>query len=144
MNVSDQVDALQERAAELKSSFEQARRESREQVKARINETRADIAARQGATNKKAQQAAGRAQSGWKAMQADAAAKMQALQDRIDRKREQNDAKMAEQDAEFAEVNASDALDYAAWAVEQAELAVLDAVDARASADAQAAAAPPS
>lgn len=144
MNVADQVDVLQERAAELKSSFEQARRETSEQVKARINETRADIAARQGAINDKAQQAAGRAQSGWKAMQADAAAKMQALQDRIDRKREQNDVKMAEQDAEFAEVNASDALDYAAWAVEQAELAVLDAVDARASADARAAAAPPS
>src|SRR4029077_11315934 len=83
MNVSDQVDALQERAAQLKSSFDQARQETSEQVKARIDEARADIAARQGAVNDKAQQPAGRAKSGWKAMQADAAAKMQDLQDRI-------------------------------------------------------------
>jgi hypothetical protein len=39
---------------------------------------------------------------------------------------------------------AADALDYAAWAVGQAEVAVLDAADARAWADARAAASPPS
>ena len=76
MNISDQVDALQERTAELKSSFDHARQETNEQVKARIDQARADIAARQSAVEGKAEQAAGRAQSGWKAMQADAAAKM--------------------------------------------------------------------
>ena len=45
MNVSDQVDALQQRAAELKSSFEEARRETNEQVKARIDQAKADITA---------------------------------------------------------------------------------------------------
>jgi hypothetical protein len=39
---------------------------------------------------------------------------------------------------------APDALDYAAWAVDQAEVAVLDAAGARVWADAQAAALPPS
>jgi hypothetical protein len=144
VNVSDQVDALQERAAGLKSSFDQARQETNEQVKARIDEAKADLAARQGAVNEKAQQASGHAQSGWNAMQADAAAKMRDLQDRIARKRDQHDVKMAEQDAEDAEENAADALDYAAWAVDQARLAVLDAVDARTWADARAAASPPS
>ena len=52
--------------------------------------------------------------------------------------------KAAEDDAEWAEDNAAAALDYAAWAVDQAEVAVLDAADARARADAQAAASPPS
>ena len=46
-------------------------------------------------------------------MQADAAAKMQALQDRIGRQRDQHDVKRAERQAEDAEANASDALDYA-------------------------------
>src|SRR6266699_3790966 len=109
MNVSDQVDALQKRVAELKSSFDQARRETNEQVKARIDQVKADIAARQDAAKEKAEQAADRTQSQWKSLKADAAA---------------------------------DALDYASWAVDQAQLAVLDAIDARSWADARAAASP--
>lgn len=141
MSISEQVDALQARAAELKSSADQARRETNEQIKERITQTKADIAARQGAMQEKAGQAAGRAQSQWKSMQADAAAKMQDLHDRIGRQREQHDVKRAESEAEYAEADAADALDYASWAVEQAQLAVLDAIDARTWADARAAAA---
>jgi hypothetical protein len=144
MNVSDQVDTLQKRAADLKSSFEQARHETNEQVKARIDQAKADISARDGAAKEKAEQAAGRAQSQWKSMQADAAAKMQDLQDRVARRRDQHDVKMAEEDAEAAEQDAADALDYATWAIDQAQVAVLDAIDARTWADARAAASPPS
>jgi hypothetical protein len=143
MDVSDQVDTLQKRAADLKSSFDQARQETNEQVKARVDQTKADIAAHDSAAKEKAGQAAGRAQSQWKSMQADAAAKRQDLQDRIARKRDQHDVKVAEEDAEAAEEDAADALDYATWVVEQAKLAVLDAVDARTWADARAAASPP-
>jgi hypothetical protein len=143
MNVSDQVDTLQKRAADLKSSFDQARQETNEQVKARVDQTRADIAAHDSAAKEKAGQAAGRAQSQWKSMQADAAAKRQDLQDRMARKRDQHDVKVAEEEAEAAEEDAADALDYATWVVDQAKLAVLDAVDARTWADARAAASPP-
>jgi hypothetical protein len=69
---------------------------------------------------------------------------MAELQGHIERKREERDVRAAEDDAELAEDNAADALDYAAWAVDPAEVAVLDAADARAWADAQAAASPPS
>ena len=105
MSISEQVDALQARAAELKSSTDQA-------------------------------------QSQWKSMQADAATKMQAVQDRIGRQRDQRDVKRAEREAEDAEADAADALDYADWVVAQAQLAVLDAIDARSWADARAAASP--
>jgi hypothetical protein len=144
MNVSDQVDALQKRAAELKSSFDQARRETNEQVKARIGHVQADIAARQDAGKQKAGEAAERTQSQWKALKADASARMQDVQDRIDRQRDQHDVKRAERDADAAEEDAADALDYASWAVDQAQLAVLDAIDARSWADARAAASPSS
>jgi hypothetical protein len=142
MSISEQVDALQARAAELKSSADQARRETHEQVNARISQTKTDIAARQSAGKDKAEQAADRTQSQWKSMQADGAAKMQAVQDRIGRQRDQHDVKRAERDAEYAEADAADALDYADWAVAQAQLAVLDAIDARSWADARAAASP--
>jgi hypothetical protein len=142
VDVSDQVDALQQRAAELMSSFDAARRETNEQVKARIDDLRADIAARQDAARQQAHQAAGRTESQWQSLKADAAAKRADLQARIDRKRDERDAKRAEEDAEDAEADASDALDYASWAVDQAQLAVLDAIDARSRADARAAASP--
>lgn len=142
MSISEQVDALQARAAELKSSADQARRETHEQVNARISQAKTDIAARQSAGKEKAEQAADRTQSQWKSMQADGAAKMQAVQDRIGRQRDQHDVKRAERDAEYAEADAADALDYADWVVAQAQLAVLDAIDARSWADARAAASP--
>jgi hypothetical protein len=142
MSISEQVDALQARVAELKSSADQARRETNEQVKARISQAKTDIAARQSAGKEKAGQAADRTQSQWKSMQADTAAKMQAVQDRIGRQRDQRDVKRAEREAEDAEADAADALDYADWVVDQAQLAVLDAIDARSWADARAAASP--
>jgi len=139
VSISDQIDTLQKRAADLKSSFDQTRQETNEQVKTRLGQARADISAREDAAKQKAEQAAERTQSQWKAMKADAAARMQAVHDRIDRKRDEHDVKKAEKDAESAEDDAADALDFAAWAVDQAQLAVLDAVDARTWADARAA-----
>jgi hypothetical protein len=139
MSISDQVDALQQRTADLKSSFEQSKKETNEQVKKRLDKTKADIEARQDAVKTKAGQAAGRTQSQWAAMKADAAAKQAAFHAKMDRKRDEHDAKVAERDAEDAEADATDALDYASWAVDQAQLAVLDAADARTWADARAA-----
>jgi len=144
MSVSEQVDALQKRVADLKDSADQARRETNEQIKARIDQAKTDIAGRQSAVKAEARQAADQAQSQWKSMKADAAAKTQELRDRIGRKRDEHDVKKAERDAEAAEEDAADALDYALWAVDQAGLAVLDAIDARTWADARAAASPPS
>ena len=100
MTISDQIDALQKRAADLKSSFDKSRKETNEQVKARLSHAKADIDSRQSAAKEKAEQAADRTQSQWKSMKADAAAKMQAMQDRVDRKRDEHDVKKAERDAD--------------------------------------------
>lgn len=144
MSVSDQIDALQQRAAELKGSADQARHETDEQIKARIDKTKSDIAARQDAAKAQAGQASDRAKNQWQAMKTDAAAKTQGLRDRIGRQKDEHDVKKAEREAEDAEDSAADALDYALWVVDQAQLAVLDAIDARAWADARAAASPSS
>jgi hypothetical protein len=140
MSISDQIDALQQRAADLKNSFEQSTKETNEQVKERLGHAKADIEARQDEAKTKAGQAADRAQGQWAAMKADAAARVQAIRDKVDRQRDELDVKRAERDAEDAEADAADALDYAAYVVDQAQLAVLDAVDARTWADARAAA----
>jgi DNA repair exonuclease SbcCD ATPase subunit len=142
MSISEQIDALQKRAAELKSSADQARHETNEQVKARITQAKTDIAARESAVKEKTEQAADQTQNQWKKLQADNAAKMKDLHDRIGRQRDERDIKKAQKEADNAEEDAADALDYAAWAVDQAQLAVLDAIDARTWADARAAASP--
>jgi hypothetical protein len=144
MSISEQVDALQQRTAALKSSADQARHETAEQIKARIDQTKANIAANQEEVKAQAGQAAEHAQSHWKSLKADAAARNQALRDRIDRQRDEHDVRKAEQQAEDAEDDAADALDYALWVVDQAQLAVLDAIDARSWADTLAATSTPS
>jgi len=142
MTLSEQIDALQAKVSDLKSSLDASRHETNEQIKARV--ASAEAKAAEETVHGSAGQAADHAHTQWQSFKADASAKMQELQGRIDRKREEHDVKEAEEDAEWAEDNASDALDYAAWAVDQAEVAVLDAAQARAWADARAAASPPS
>ena len=144
MTISEQVDALQAKVAELKSSLDASRHETNEQIKARVATARAKAEAAQHTVHGEADQAADHAHTQWQSFKADTSAKMAEMQGRIERKREERDVKAAEDDAEWAEDSAADALDYAAWAVDQAEVAVLDAADARAWADAQAAASPPS
>lgn len=135
MTVSDHVDALQKRTADLKSAFEAARTESNEQVRARISKAKADAAKAQDRLNADANRGAEAAQSRLATMKADFSAKMDKMQKDIDRKLDEQDTKAAEIDAERAEDFAMDALDYAAWTVEQAQMALLDAVDARVWAD---------
>jgi chromosome segregation ATPase len=142
--LQEHLDALQKQVTHLKDSTDQAREESSAQVRARIEQAKADIAAHQESAQETAGRAAERAQSQWQSMRADAAAKMRDLHDRIDRKRDELDVKAAVDDAEGAEEDAIDALDFAGWAVGQAELAVLDAIDAHAWADERAAASPAS
>jgi DNA repair exonuclease SbcCD ATPase subunit len=144
MTISEQVDALQAKVAELKSSLDASRHETNEQIKARVATAKAKAQAAQQTVHGKAEQAADHAHTQWQSFKADASAKMAELQRRIERQRDERDAKAAERDAEQAEDDAADALDYAAWAIDQAEAAVLDAADARAWANARAAASPPS
>jgi hypothetical protein len=72
-------------------------------------------------------------------MKAQAAAKTRDLHDHLERKERGGPRRHADDDAISAEGAAVDALDFAAWAVRQAELGVLDAIDTRARADERAA-----
>jgi hypothetical protein len=60
---------------------------------------------------------------------------------KIDQRNRQLDAKAAARDADWVEGDAADVIDYAAWTVDNALLAVLDGIDARAYANEEARAA---
>ena len=71
----------------------------------------------------------------WQKTRADAQAKVAELKARAERRANEIDSDIAESDADMADVDASAALDYADWAVENARVAILDAIDARVGAD---------
>ena len=60
---------------------------------------------------------------------------MDDVKGKIDKRNRELDAKDAAREADWAEGEAQDALDFADWAIENAQLAMLDAIDARAYAD---------
>jgi hypothetical protein len=79
--------------------------------------------------------AADHARGKWAQLKADTAAKLDDFDAKMDRRADQLDAKLAASQADGAEADAADAIDFAAWTVDNARLAVLDAIDARVYAD---------
>jgi hypothetical protein len=129
------IDALQREITELRNSADQASDEASEHIKTRIQQVKADNAAHQKPAPGTSGQAARQADNQWQSIKADAAARMRQLHERAERRRDEHDVKTAVEVAEYAEVDAIDVLDFAWWSVRQAELAVLDAIRARALAE---------
>ena len=102
MTLSEQVDALQAKVADLKSSLDASQHETNEQIRARVATAKAKADAARETVHGKADQAADQAHTQWQSFKADTSAKMQALQERMERKRNERDAKAAERDAELA------------------------------------------
>jgi hypothetical protein len=139
MNYSTQLDALQRSVAEAKAAVETAGTEPRDQLRQRIDQAQAQVDLGAQDAEQHTEQHAGPADVGarskWAQMKADAAAKMDNVKATLDERDAQLDADLAADDAAWAEQAASDAIDYAGWAVDNARLAVFDAIDARAFAD---------
>ena len=126
-NFSTRLDDLQQRVATVTSAVQTAASESDAQLKERIDLAQADLDRSVENARQEASQAADSARARWAQLRADAAVKVS------DVKRTRHvDAKVAANDADWAEADAAEALDFADWAVENAQLAILDAIHARA------------
>jgi hypothetical protein len=135
MDFSTKLDDLQQRAADAKAAAQAAVSESREQLRQRIDQARVDVDLAAKDARQQVGEAAASARSTWAQMKADAAAKLEDFQAKMDRRADQHDAKVAARQADGAEADAADAIEFAAWTVDHARLAVLDAIDARVYAD---------
>jgi hypothetical protein len=135
MDFSAQLERLQQQANETVASMRSASVESREQLKQRIDQARVDANLALMDVKQQAEQTSDQVQSTWAQMKADASAWMDDIKSKIDKRSEQRDAKAAATDADRAERDAVDSIDYAVLAFYSAQLAVLDALDARAYAD---------
>jgi hypothetical protein len=136
MDFSAELDGLQRQVAQTKSSVHAATTESREQLRQRIDQAQIET---DSAARKTQQSAQGSdAQNKWEKMRADASDKMSEVKARIDKRNREMDADMASDEAGGAEADALDAIDIAASTLDNARLAMLDAIDARAYATARA------
>lgn len=131
MNYSERLDAIQQRVAAAKAAVQDAGRESREQLKQRIDRAQDDIDRATESARQRADQDGDSAPSKWAQIRADAAAKTENVKGKIDKRNRELDSRAAAGEANWAENDAIEALDLADWAVDNARLAVLDAIDAR-------------
>jgi hypothetical protein len=140
MDFNKQLDDLENRVGQLKSSVAAAAKENHAQLKQRIDQAQADTDRTLAEAQQQATAAAGRAQSSWEQTRSDAKARLDQFKAKAKRRADQVDADLDASDADWAEADAYDAIDYADWAVENARVAILDAIDARVRADEKAAA----
>ncbi|HMJ84437.1 MAG TPA: hypothetical protein VK504_14755 [Vicinamibacterales bacterium] len=138
--LSEQLSDLSVRAKNLETAVATAQKEGHDKLVARTAEARASATASVDKVKQSVKAARDAGSTKWGAMEAKLGADMDALKTRISEKKHAIDASIAEHDAEDAEDAAGFAIDYAIAGVEQAKLAVFDAISARL--DAEAAKAP--
>ncbi len=134
-NFSIRLDALQQRVAQAKTDVQTAADETDAQLVDRINSAQADLDQSVQNAKREASEAADNARAKWAQLKADAAAKKGEVKANMDKRALHMDAKVASTDADWAEADAAEALDFADWAVGNAQLSILDAIHARAYAD---------
>jgi hypothetical protein len=129
--LSEQLTELSRRARNVEDAFAHAEREARDKIETRKAEA---VVAAQSAVekiNRQVKTVADSASRDWAQLQAKITSDMSDLAKFVAQAKHKMDIQRAEDRAEFLEVDATFAIDYAVAAVEQAQLAVLDAVEAR-------------
>lgn len=129
--LSEQLADLSVHAKKAEDTVAAAQKETHDKILSRWEQARADAAATTEKVNQQIQSAGDSVAKDWNARKAKIAADIDALKAKVVRKKHELDAKRAEREADKLERDAGVAIDYAIAAVDQARLAVLDAVAGR-------------
>ena len=132
MNFSAELDKLQQHLSDARSAAQAAATESREKLDQRIDTAQNEMNTAVRDAQQEAEKAAAGARNKWAQMTADAAATMGDVKARIDKHATEVDAKVLSAEADWAEADARDAIDFAIVAVDNARLAILEAIAVRA------------
>src|SRR6516162_9980223 len=133
--LSEQLADLSIRAKSTEDAWTAAQKEAHDKIAARKAQARAAATAAVEKVNQEVKSAGDSAARDWNAVKAKVAADMNALKADVSEAKHERDVKRAEERADQLEWNAGFAIDYAISSVEQAKLAVLDAVDGRLAAE---------
>jgi DNA repair exonuclease SbcCD ATPase subunit len=133
--LSEQLADLSVHVKKAEDAEAAAKKETHDKIMSRWEQARADATATTDKVNQRIQSAGDSVAKDWNARKAKIAADMEALKAKVVRKKQELDARRAESEAERLESDAGLAIDYAIASVDQARLAVLDAVAGRIRAD---------
>lgn len=129
--LSELLSEMSVRAKTAEEHTAAARKETREQVDARIAKMKADAQNRREEAKARGAEAEDDLSAHWKTLQAGVRDHLNQIHSAIDERRDDHDAKVALRRADRAENNAADALEFALYAIDEAEESVLEAIDAR-------------
>jgi hypothetical protein len=133
--LSDDLRKLADRAASAEDKVKAAEQESKDKLDASIRQSKAEAKARQDAfkAQVKARQAASAQQ--WVDLQTSYNQKVQQIKSKIEVDKEVHEAKRARRSADRLAADARDLILFAMLAIDDAELALLEAIEADAYAD---------
>ncbi len=129
--LSEQLTALSVRAKNAEDAVTAAQKEAHVKVVARREQTRAAAAAAVAKVDQDMKSIGDTATRNWNVLKAKIAADMDSLKANIAQRKQERGVKRADNYAEKLEQEAAFAVDYAIASIEQAKLAVLDAVVGR-------------
>ena len=133
--LSEQLADLSVRAKHAEDAFSAAQREAHDKIELRKQKARADATAAVEKVNQNIKSANDDAKRDWNAVKAKVAADIAVLKANVAEAKHDHDVNRTERRAERLEWEAGFAIDYAISSVEQAKLAVLDAIDGRVEAE---------
>jgi hypothetical protein len=133
--LSEQLADLSVRTKNAEDTVDAAKKEAHDKFVVRQQQARADAKQAVEKANQELKTIGDTAEKNWSAVRAKIAADMTALKADVARVKHDHDAKRAEKRADRLEQEAGFAIDYAIASVEQAKLAVLDAIDSRLAAE---------
>ena len=129
--LSEQLADLSAHAKKAEDTVAAAQKETHDKVVLRWEQARADATAATEKVSRQIQSVDDSVAKDWNAQKAKIAADMDALKAKVIRKKHELDARHAESEADDLEWDASLAIDFAIASVDQARMAVLDAVAGR-------------
>jgi hypothetical protein len=133
--LSEQLADLSVRAKHAEDAFSAAQKEALDKIEARKLKARAAATTAVEKVNQEIKSAGDSAARDWNTVKAKVAADINALKANVAEAEHDHDVKRTEKRAERLEWEAGFAIDYAIASVEQANLAVLDAIGGRAQAE---------
>jgi len=133
--LSEQLADLSIRAKNAEDAAVAAQKEARDKIMARRDQARAAATSAIEKVNQDIKSAGDSAARNWTALKAKIAADTDALKVGVAQRKRELDGKLAEKRADTLEWEAGFAIDYAIGSIEQAKLAVLDAIVGRVEAE---------
>jgi hypothetical protein len=133
--LSEQLADMSVRAKSAEDTMAAAQKEAHDKLVARKEQARTAATNAVEKVNQQIKSVEDFSSQHWNAMKAKIAADMDALKTRVTTQKHERDVKRAERLADQLEWEAGFAIDYAIASIEQAKLAVLDAIDGRLAAE---------